>query len=219
MEDSVAAAPHYGVVGFFVLGTLLFAFLAWRFAFSPAPVFRHFGIGLAWTAAAFAVWSAIVWIRPENLHLWTSVGAALFFPGYLFFLNAATHTWLPRNRRLALGLAGLYLVVLFVVRTFIAPSEPGFSERGLFYFNTQPPVLLLYIISLVGAVMSAGNAVARNISVPWVSRATSVCINLVVVCAVILLTSYDDDLQTYNGYLLGAALLALSVIYLRRKPA
>ncbi len=220
MGESVAAgAPNYGVVGFFLLGTLVFAFLAWRFATSPAPVFRQFGIGLAWTAAAFAVWTAIVWIRPENLHLWTSAGAALFFPGYLFFLNAATHTWLPKNRYLALSIAAAYLLVLFVLRTFVAPSEPGFSERGLFYFNAQPLVLLLYIVSFVGAFMPAVYAVSREISVPWLSRATLVCFNLIIVCGVILLTSYDDDLQTYNGLLMGIGSLGLVIMYLRQKPA
>ena len=217
-ESVAAAAPNYGVVAFFIVGTIVLVFLGWRFAFSPAPVFRQFGIGLACAAAAFAMWSAIVWIRPENLHLWTSVGVALFLPGYLFFLNAATHNWVPRNRNLALGIAGVYLLVLFVLRTFIAPSEPAFSERGLFYFNTQPLVLLLYIVSFVGAVMPAVYAVSRDITVPWLSRATLVCFNLVIVCGVILLTSYDDDLQTYNGFLMGIAFLSLFVVYLRRKP-
>lgn len=218
-ESVAAAAPNYGVVAFFIVGTIVLVFLAWRFAFSPAPVFRHFGIGLACAAAAFAAWSAIVWIRPEDLHLWTSVGAALFLPCYLFFLNAATHNWLPRNRNLALGIAGVYLLVLFALRTFIAPSEPAFSERGLFYFNTQPLVLLLYIVSFVGAVMPAVYAVSRDITTPWLSRATLVCFNLVIVCGVILLTSYDDDLQTYNGYLMGIGFLCLFMMYLRRKPA
>ena len=218
-ESIFAVTPNYAVVGFFVVGTLVLAFLGWRFAGNPMPVFRQFGIGLACAAAAFALWTAIVWVRPENLHVWTSVGVALFLPGYLFFLNAATHNWLPRNRNLALGIAGVYLIVLFVLRTFITPSEPAFSERGLFYFNTQPLVLLLYIVSFIGAAMPAVNAVSRDITVPWLSRATLVCFNLVLVCGVILLTSYDDDLQTYNGYLMGIAFLSLFVMYLRRKPA
>lgn len=219
MEESVAATtPNYAVVGFFIVGTLILAFLGWRFFSNPTPVFRQFGIGLACAAAAFALWTAIVWVRPENLHLWTSLGVALFLPGYVFFLNAATHTWLSRNRYLALGVAGVYLTALFVLRTFIAPSEPAFSERGLFYFNTQPLVLLLYVVSFIGAAMPAVYAVSRDITVPWLSRATLVCFNLILVCGVILLTSYDDDLQTYNGYLMGIGFLSLFVLYLRRKP-
>ena len=209
---------NYMVVGFFIIGTIILAFLGWRFASSPTPVFRRFGMGLACFSAGFAVWTAIVWIHPENLNLWTAVGVALFMPGYLFFLSAATSNWLPRNQQLVLVLAGAYLVALFVVRTFVAPSEPGFSERGLFYFNAQPLVLLLYIVTFVGALMPAGYVVSRNIAVPWLSRATLICFNLVILCGVVLLTSYDDELQAYNGYLMGVGFLSLFLIYLRRQP-
>ena len=150
--------------------------------------------------------------------MWTTLGVAVFLPGYLFFLRAAVQNWQPRNRHLALGAALVYLGVLFIVRTFMATSEPTFSERGLFYFNAQLIVLLFYIIAFVGAALPAVYAISRSISVPWLSRATLFCFNLVVICGVILLTSYDDDLQVYNGYLMGFGFLALLAMYLRQKP-
>ena len=218
-EPPASLGTNFEVVGFFIAGTVIMAFLRWRFASNPAPVFRNFGAGLACFSAAFAIWSVIVWIQPQDLRLWTALGVAAFLPGYLFFLRSATQDWRPRNRILLLGGALIYLAALFIARTFVAPSEPAFSERGLFYFNAKPIVLLLYVISFVGAAIPAIHAVSRSISVPWLSRATMICFNLIVVCGVILLTSYDDDLQTYNGYLMGTSFLALLAIYLRHRPA
>ena len=60
--------------------------------------------------------------------MWTTLGVAVFLPGYLFFLRAAVQNWQPGNRHLALGAALVYLGVLFIVRTFMATSEPTFSE-------------------------------------------------------------------------------------------
>ena len=219
VEPSDALSPNAGVVGFFITGAVISAFLGWRFAAGPEPVFRHFGLGLLCFAAAFAVWSAIVWVQPDDLQLWSTAGVAVLLPGYLFFLSAAARNWQPRSRNLLFGGALAYLAVLFIVRTFLLPSEPAFSKDGLFYFNAEPIVQLMYVISFVGAALPAVYSVARSLSVPWLSRATMFCFNLIVVCGVVLLTSYDDELQTYNGYLMGIAFLALFAIYLRQKPA
>ena len=210
---------NYQVMGFFILGVLIFAFLSWRFVTGCNTTFRQFGMGLGCFAASFAVWTAVVWLRPESLHAWTSVGVAPLMLGFLLLIGAATQTWEPGHRKAALGAAALFLVVLYALRTFAWPSEPAFSERGLFYFNAHPIVLLLYIVSFVSAAMSSVYAVSRVISNRWLARATLVCFNLVIVCGIVLLASMDDDLQTYNGYVLGIGLLALFLLYLRRKPA
>lgn len=217
-ESSDALVPNPAVVGFFIAGAVITAFLGWRFAVAPVTVFRRFGLGLLCFAAAFVVWSAIVWVQPDGLQLWSTVGVAVLLPGYLFFLNAVAQDWQPRSRNLLLGGAVAYLVLLFIIRTFLLPSGPAFSKDGLFYFNAEPIVQLMYVIAFVGAALPAVYSVARSISVPWLSRATMLCFNLIVVCGVVLLTSYDDELQTYNGYLMGIAFLALLVIYLRHKP-
>ena len=218
-ELANAASPNYMVVAFFAVGTAIMGFLGWRFITGDAPVFRRFGIGLAWCSASFAVWAAIVAMRPDHLQPWTAIGVALFVPGIFFFLGAATSGWQARNRRLALLGAAAYLIVLFVLRTLVQPSEPGFSERGLIYFNAQPLVLLLYIVAFAGALAPAVYAVSRAMTLRWLSRTTLVCFNLVIMCGVVLLSSYDDDLQTYNGYLMGIVMLTLLGAYLRHKPS
>ena len=218
-EVANTVSPNYMVVAFFAVGTVIMGFLGWRFITGAMPVFRQFGIGLAWCSASFAVWGVIVAMHPDNLQLWTTIGVALFVPGIFFFLGAATSGWQPRNRRLALLGAVAYLIALFVLRTFLQPSEPGFSERGLIYFNAQPLVLLLYIVAFAGALAPAVYAVSRAMTLRWLSRTTLVCFNLVIMCGVVLLSSYDDDLQTYNGYLMGIVMLALFGTYLRHKPS
>ena len=213
-----ALSPNYQVVGFFAVGAAVMVFLGWRFAVAGAPVFRYFGLGLACFGAAFVVWAFIVWAHPADLGAWTTLGVVAFLPGLLFFVRAATDSWLPRNQRIAIGIGGAYLLLLFVVRTFILPSDPGFSENGLFYFNAQPLTLLLYIGAFAGALTPAVYAISQAITLRWLARTTLICFNLVIMCGVILLTSYDDELQVYNGYLMGVGLLVLVVLYLRHRP-
>ncbi len=219
MTDIInSVSPNYGVVAFFAAGAVMVAFLAWRFISASPQQLRLFGFGLACLSAAFAIWTFVVWNRPDSLTLWTALGLVAFLPGYFFFMRTATYNWTQKNRNIVLAIAGVYLIVLFVLRTFVYPSEPGFSERGLFYFNAHPLVLLLYVFSFASALMPAVYSVSQSISLRWLARTTLVCFNLAIVCGVVLLTSYDDDLQTYNGCLMGIAFLALIVAYLRHKP-
>ena len=218
MDAINSASPNYAAVLFFLVGAIISAFISWRFVSASAPPLRTFGIGLACLAVAFAIWAFVVWNRSDSLALWTSIGVVAFLPGYYFFLRTATHNWLPKNRNTALAIAGAYLAILFVLRTFIYPSEPGFSERGLFYFNAHPLVLMLYIFSFAGAFMPAVYSVAQAITQRWLARTTLVCFNVAIVCGVVLLTSYDDDLQAYNAALMGIAFMTLFAAYLRHGP-
>ena len=218
MDTINSVSPNYAVVLFFAAGAIISAFLSWRFVSASAPPLRPFGIGLAFLAIAFAIWAFVVWNRSDSLALWSSIGVVAFLPSYYFFLRAATHNWLPKNRNIVLAIAGAYLAILFVLRTFVFPSEPGFSERGLFYFNAHPLVLLMYIFSFAGAFTPAVYSVAQAMSPRWLARTTLVCFNVAIVCGVVLLTSYDDDLQTYNAVLMGIAFLTLFAAHLRHRP-
>ncbi len=217
--DAADPVPtNFAVVAFFCLGGLICGFMAWRFASSPEPVFRRFGLGMGFLATALAVWMVIVWIHPDDLHAWASVGVALFLPSIIFFLGSATHRWAPKNRNTLIAIAAVCLVALFIVRTFIVPSEPSFSDRGLFYFNAQPLALLVYVFAFAGTVLPAVYAVSSKIADRLVRRATLVAFNLITLCGIVLLTSYDDDLQTYNGILMGVGFVALLVFYIWRNP-
>ncbi len=220
MSEALANSTdtNFLVVAFFALGTLMSAFLAWRFSADTAPVFRRFGIALAFTSVALAVWSAIVWIHPQNLHLWASIGTAMFMPAFFFFLSSATESWDDKNRTIVLAIAATALIVLFILRTFVVPSEPGFSDRGLFYFNAQPIALVVYVFSFAGTALPAVYVISNNITDRLTARVTMISFNIIVLCSTILLTSYHDDLQVVNAILMGAGFITLVLTYLRKKP-
>ena len=77
---------------------------------------------------------------------------------------------------------------------------------------------MLYIFSFAGAFMPAVYSVAQAITQRWLARTTLVCFNVAIVCGVVLLTSYDDDLQAYNAALMGIAFMTLFAAYLRHGP-
>ena len=105
MDTINSVSPNYAVVLFFAAGAIISAFLSWRFVSASAPPLRPFGIGLAFLAVAFAIWAFVVWNRSDSLALWSSIGVVAFLPSYYFFLRAATHNWLPKNRNIVLAIA------------------------------------------------------------------------------------------------------------------
>ncbi|MEN9739985.1 MAG: hypothetical protein RLZ72_251 [Actinomycetota bacterium] len=206
------------VVTFFVLGTIALGFVGFRFLTSSGVLFRRFGIGLALYALAFAVWSVIVATQPADLQLWTTLGVLPFGVAHLFHVSAATFDWKQSNRLIALGSASTFLAVLFVLRTWVFPSTPGFSDGGLFYFNADPVVTLLYILVFAGAFMPALHVVSSHIGTRWLAALTRIGFNLVVLGAVVLLASYDDNMQYVNGFIMGGGFLGLAVSYLIARP-
>lgn len=206
------------VVTFFILGTVAVGIVGFRFLSSSGVLFRRFGIGLALYALALAVWSVIVATHPADLPLWTSLGVVPFGIAHLFHVSAATYDWKQSNRLIALGSAATFLAVLFVLRTWVYPSTPGFSDGGLFYFNADPVVTMLYILVFGGAFMPALHVVSSRIDTRWLAALTRIGFNLVVLGAVVLLASYDDKLQFVNGIIMGIGMLGLAVSYLIARP-
>lgn len=206
------------VVNFFIAGAVILAFVAFRFIRSDQRTFRLFGLGLSLYSVAFAVWAFLAATHPADLDTWTSVGVAFFGLAHLFFVASATSDWSTRTQRILLAIAVVFLSGLFVVRTFLLPSKPSFSEAGLYYFNAQPPVLLLYILVFTGALMPAIHVVTSHIAEKTLAMFTRIFFNLTVLTAVVLLTSADEVLQYWNGAVMSLGLLGLLVIYIRRAP-
>lgn len=202
------------VMGFFIIGAAIFALLSARFLSAKKAPYKNFGFGLGAFALAFLVWGVIVGVQPtESLELYMSLGVLPFVAGFLFLVSAATYDWIAENRNLAMVFAVAFLLALFVLRTFVLPSSPGFSENGLIYFNAQPLVELMYVLAFAGGFMTSLQVVSREIKHRLTAALTRIFFNLVVVCGVILLSSDDDVLQAYNGVLMLAALIGLAVVY------
>ncbi|MFM6980849.1 MAG: hypothetical protein ACKOWE_05545 [Micrococcales bacterium] len=207
------------VFGFFLLAAGIFGFLSFRFASAKKAPYTHFGFGLAAFSLAFLVWAYIVISVPsaEMLSTLMTVGVVPFVAGFLLLVSSATYDWKSSNRTLILSIAVVFLVGLFVLRTFVLPSEPAFSDNGLIYFNADPIIELMYVLAFAGGFMTSLQVVSRSISDRLTAALTRIFFNVVVVCGVILLVSHDDVLQNYNGYLMLAGLVGLLVVYLPSK--
>lgn len=203
---------------YFAFGTIAMLFVAWRFIASKQTPLKQFGHGLLAYGLAFATWTYIVATHPANLDLVSTIGVIPFVAGHLLMVNAATHDWQSKNRQLAFGFGGAFLVVLFVLRTWVMPSAPGFSDQGLFYFHADPIVLLMYIVTFAGAFMTALQVVSNRIATRWLAAMTRIGFNMVVLSGAILLAASDENLQYYNGWVMLIGLLMLVVSYLRAKP-
>lgn len=209
---------NVNVFTFFIIGTLGFGWLALRFIPGKAFAFRMFGIGLSLLALAFAVWSAIIVTQPADLSPLTTVGVIPFAAANLFFVAAGTSDFSPKVRRTLLLVAAAVLAVLLVLRTVVFPSVPSFSENGLFYFNAHPIAILLYVIVFAGGLMPAVHVVTSHISNHTTAMFTRLFFNVVTLSGVVLLVSTSDELQYWNGYILLAGLIGLTVIHARRTP-
>lgn len=209
---------NYNVFIFFVVGTLAFAVLALRFAPSTHRAFRMFGIGHLLMAFAFAVWSVIILTQPADLTFLTTLGVIPFASANLFFVLAATSDFGPKSRRTLLVVAALVLSFLFVLRTVVWPSSPSFSDNGLFYFNAHPIAMLLYVVVFAGALMPAVHIVSLHIADHNTAMFTRLFFNVVTLSGVVLLVSTSDELQYWNGYLLLAGLIGLTMVHARKAP-
>lgn len=207
----------YLVPLFFVVGTGAMWFLASRFLSAKGATFRHFGTGLALYGAAFAVWGLAVLVKPADLDAMTTVGVIPFALAHLFFLMACTEKTKASTRSLIL-LGGLgYLAALFLIRTFIYPSAPGFSENGLFYFNAQPPVIALYILAFAASLLPAINAVTQQMKDKVLKNVSQIGFTIAAIGGIVLVTSVDDSLQTINGWVTGLTYVVLLAVYATHK--
>ena len=203
---------------FFLVGAVSLAFVAVRFLAGKSFGFRMFGAGLSLLAIAFAVWSIIVGTHPADLALLTTLGVIPFGAANLFFVAAGTSDFSPTARRNLLVVATVVVGALFVIRTFVSPSEPSFSDTGLFYFNAHPVAILLYVIVFAGALMPAVHVVTKHIAANNTAIFTRLFFNVVTLSAVVLLVSKDDELQNWNGHVLLAGLIGLLVVHARKSP-
>lgn len=205
---------------FFLVGGLSFALLGFRFVSGKTYAFRMFGIGMSLLALAFATWSIIVLTNPgtEDLKMLTTIGVIPFGLANLFFVAAGTSDFTASTRRNLLVVAAAVIGALFVVRTFVAPSQPSFSDNGLFYFNADPLAMLLYVVVFAGALMPAVHVVTLHIASVRDAMFTRLFFNLVTLSGVVLIVSTSDDLQSLNGYVLLFGLLGLVVTHIRKTP-
>lgn len=192
----------YLVPLFFIMGTGAMWFLAYRFWSVKGAIFRHFATGLALYGVAFGIWSVLVLTKPEDIGALTTLGVIPFAIAHLFFLMSSTEKFKAKSRSLILFSGIAYLAVMFLFRV-VYPSNPGFSENGLFYFNAQPPVVALYIGAFAASLVPAIYAVSQKMKDDSLKYITQIGFTIAAIGGIVLVTSVDDNLQTINGWVMG----------------
>lgn len=207
---------NIGVLLFFLHNILATALMGCKFVVRKDPVFKNFGIALLLDSAAFVIWSAAVVLKPSNLELFVTVGAAFFIASLVFLVITASQKSSPGVRQALIIFGALLALVLFVARTFLYPSAPGFSPEGLFFFNLHPFVTMVYIFGLLLAAVPAIEAVASkfNHTYSWLVRYGFLA---EVAGGIVLITTTDTQVLYIIGWIMGAAYLALWSILLFSK--
>lgn len=213
MSDAVG---DFLVPLYFILGSLSILYLSYKLLSQKATVYKNFGLGMLLYGVAFAIWSAVVIIKPDDIGTWTTIGAIPFGLSHIFYLMSASDKLDAGKKSMLFLAAGAYLSALFILRTFLYESNPGFSENGLFYFNADPSVVALYIGAFAGSLLPAINSISTRMKDKTLSFITRLGFTTLTMGSIVLVTSYDDTLQLINGWIMGAAFLLLVYTYARR---
>lgn len=204
---------NIAVVLFFLHNIVATALLGYKFVVRKDPVFKNFGIALLLDSAAFVVWSAAVVLKPSDLELFVTVGAAFFIASLVFLLITGTQKASANTKGMLVILGVLVGIALFLGRTFFYPSAPAFSSEGLFFFNLEPIITMVYIFGLLLSALPAIDAVASKLEHSYSSLVRYGFITEVA-GGIILITTTNTQVLYIIGWIMGAAYLALWSILL-----
>ncbi len=207
------------VVLFFLHNVFATLFLGFKFRGRADSVFKNFGSSLILNGIAFAIWSVAVILRPQNLELYVTIGALFFIASLVTFFAAGIQNINESSRRSLLWTASILAIILFIVRTYVYPSQPGFSPEGLFFFNPHPIAQLIYIFGLALVALPAIDALASKFIQPAYSRLVRYGFIAQVMGGIILITSTNTLLLFINGLIIGVVYLLLWTLLLFSKKA
>ena len=201
------------VFGFFALGAVLLLYIGVRYLLTKKVVNRLFGTGLTLTSVAFLFWAYVTGWQPENLAVFTTIGAVIFLGALISFFLSYVSSITPKKARMAYLIIGSVVLVGFLaMRYLFFQSNPGFSDEGFFSFNIDQLVVYGYVVLLACSIAPATMAVAAAIKNKTLAGITRFGFSLVTIGTAILLTSPDNYMQTINGVgmLFGLLLLAIA---------
>jgi hypothetical protein len=182
-----------------------------RLVSSHDQVLHRFGMGVTLTGLAYIAWALAAIIRPTNLDAWVAVGVVPLMAAFIVLFSS----WLmlqPKKWRVpALVVAGLAAIAFFVIRTFVLPSHPYFSSEGLFFFNPDPTVKVLYIVAIAIVAFPAIERAASRLDLRGGGPLFKALFLAVALCSVVLLASDNATVLQINGWALSGVLLVLWV--------
>jgi len=210
VNPSVALFFLHNVAATFLLG--------FKFRSRPNPVFRNFGSALILNGIAYAIWSSAVLLRPQNLKPYVTSGVLFFIVSLVLFLSAGVRGLDKPKRVLLLSIGSVVAVALFLVRTYVYPSEPGFSDEGFFFFNAHPMAQLIYIFGLGLTALPGIDALASQFPNRFYSDLVRYGFTTQVMGGIILLTTTHTLTLYIDGWIIGTTyfLLWASMLFSRK---
>lgn len=194
---------------FFIQMAVGTGILAWWFLTRKEKTLKTFGLGMAGYSAGLAAWALLVLTKPEDLKPLILVGAVPFLLAHFAYAKVAyKNINFAKTSFLTLVVAGT-IAATFIVRTFLYPSEPYFSDDGLLFFGLHPASSAFYIATIamtfLPAIIVVGNILKKGI----LKNVMQVGLITLFINAIILVSSQSDTLLLINGYVMSIALLAV----------
>lgn len=176
-----------------------------------SKICNSFGIALTLTGIAFAVWSYTIITKPISaLNSFVSLGLFIMLIAVLYYAISASRN-LPKGQNTLLVATTAIFSIIIIIARFFYPSEPYFSENGLFFFNPQPIILFLELILLGSTILPAILELKKEISKTdkTTSMITTSSLIVALLGTFILLTTLNEDLLFLIGWVIGIAFLFL----------
>lgn len=189
-----------------VIGT---GILAWWFLKRKDKTLQTFGLGMAGYAAGLAAWSLLVITKPNDLQPLILAGAVPFLLAHLAYAKVAyKNIDFTKTSLLTLIVVGT-IAATFIVRTFLYPSDPYFSEQGLLFFGLHPISVAFYIATISLTFLPAISVVASRLKKGTLKNVMQVGLTTLYINSIILVSGKDDTLLLINGVVMSLALLAV----------
>lgn len=198
-----------------VLGT---AILSWWFLKRKDQTLKAFGLGMAGYSLGLAAWMLLVLTKPTDLQPLILAGAVPFLLAHLAYAKVAYKNLdLTKTSALAVIVLGT-IAATFIVRTFLYPSDPYFSEQGLLFFGLHPLSVAFYIATISLTFLPAISVVASRLKKGSLKTTMHVGLTTLYINSVILVSGKDDTLLLINGVVMSVALLSVWVKAVTTSP-
>ena len=207
-------STNLSVLSFFLFGTFSFAVLSVFYLKQKDAPFRLFGLALVLIALAFAVWSYVVYARPANLELITTIGVAPFVLAFGVLFAVSASSLKGKHKIFVYIFSALFVTLFALLRVFFYGSNPAFDDKGFFYFNADPVILYLYVLAISFSILPAVYVLGRQIKNITLRIVMELGFTLIAIGTIVLIISYDDWLQVINGWGMIIVLIILLLTHL-----
>lgn len=194
---------------YFVFVAVATSVLAWWFLNRKDKTLNAFGLGMGGYALGLIAWSLVAVTKPADLKPLVLLGAVPFLLAHFAYAKVAyKNIDFAKTSLLTLVVAGT-IAATFLVRTFLYPSEPYFSDQGLLFFGLHPAASAFYIATMALTFLPAISVVGNIIKKGRLKGVLQVGLTTLFINGVILVSSQSDTLLLINGYVMSTALLVL----------